>query len=505
MIIKMKKLSAWKRTEEVVILPVFKQGKGLVAHEMWETITQELPWVPAYVARHGFTGAFKESLVIPCGLTTGALMTLVVVGLGERNVFTTDRMRLAMATARKRVKEAKALSVACLPPEKLSAEDGSATDLWQAAFEGWLLAGYTFHTYKGKREPSLVTEEKGIEQATWYVTLGQLTQAEKGYEVAQITAAATATARDLVNTPSMDMTPAHMLSAAQAVAKGRVSLKTLDVEAMKELGMQAALAVGMGSEHKPVGAHFTYKPSGKIKKRIVLVGKAVTFDSGGLSLKPADGMMTMKIDMAGAATVIGVFQALASLSVNVEVHGVFLAVENMPSGGAYRPGDVVKAMNGKTIEVLNTDAEGRVTLADALSYTTTLEPDVVIDLATLTGACVVALGEEVAGIMGNDKRLIEKLTREGEATGEPLWELPLFPGYEDHVKSKIADVKNIGARGQAGTISAALFLQHFIGKYAWAHLDIAGPSYAEKESRSDTPYGGTGFGVRLLLRYLQSF
>lgn len=504
MTIKIKKITSWKRAEELTILPVFKQGKSFVAHAAWSEIVKELPGVAAYLARHAFTGVCKESILIPCGLHNGTSTSVVLVGLGERNAFTTDNMRLAMASARKRAKDAKVTSVACLLPEKLVAEDGSAVDLWQAACEGWMLAGYTFHTYKGKRE-NTPAEEQGVQEATWYVTAAQLTQAEKGCELGRVTAEATATARDLVNTPSMDMTPVHMLAAAQAVAKGRVSLKSLDVDAMRELGMYAALAVGMGSDHKPVGAHFIYKPSGASKKRIVLIGKAVTFDSGGLSIKPADGMMTMKIDMAGAATVIGVFQALASMQVNAEVHGVFLAVENMPSGGAYRPGDVVKAMNGKTIEVLNTDAEGRVTLADALSYATTLEPDVVIDLATLTGACVVALGEEVAGIMGNDKRLMEKLTREGERTGEPLWELPLFAGYEDHIKSKIADVKNIGSRGQAGTISAALFLQHFIGKYAWAHLDIAGPSYAEKESRSDTPYGGTGFGVRLLLRYLQSF
>jgi leucyl aminopeptidase len=187
------------------------------------------------------------------------------------------------------------------------------------------------------------------------------------------------------------------------------------------------------------------------------------------------------------------------------VHGIFLAVENMPSGSAYRPGDVIRAMNGTTIEVLNTDAEGRVVLADALSYAATFEPDVIIDLATLTGACIVALGEEIAGIMGNDRRLIEKLIASGEVAGDPLWELPMPTSYEEHVKSRIADIKNLGAKGQAGAIAGAMFLKHFIpAKTPWAHLDIAGPAYAEREFRPDQPPGGTGFGVRLLARYLQA-
>jgi leucyl aminopeptidase len=216
-------------------------------------------------------------------------------------------------------------------------------------------------------------------------------------------------------------------------------------------------------------------------------------------------MMTMKIDMAGAATVLGVFQALSNLNLDVEVHGIFLAVENMLSGKAYRPGDVVKAMNGVTIEVLNTDAEGRVTLADALSYAQTFEPDVIIDLATLTGACVVALGEEIAGIMSPNKKLSDQLLMSAKLAGESLWPLPLHEPYQELIKSKVADIKNIGGGRSGGAITAGLFLQHFVDpKTAWAHLDIAGPAYAEKETRPDVPFGGTGYGVRTLLRYLQS-
>ncbi|MDP3793619.1 MAG: leucyl aminopeptidase, partial [Candidatus Uhrbacteria bacterium] len=309
-----------------------------------------------------------------------------------------------------------------------------------------------------------------------------------------------------VNTPSMEMTPKKLAEVAQSLAKrgSGISIKILDAAKMEKLGMRAALAVGKGSQHAPVGMHLIYRPKGKIKKKIAVIGKAVTFDSGGLSLKPADGMMTMKCDMAGAAAVIGLFQALPDLAPNVEVHGIFLAVENMPSGTAYRPGDVVKAMNGTMIEVLNTDAEGRVTLADALSYAATLKPDVMIDLATLTGACVVALGEDISGLMSNDRKLAERLLLAAKQSGEGLWELPLFEPYQELIKSKVGDIKNIGGRS-AGAITAGLFLSHFVNKIPWAHLDIAGPAYIEKETRPDVPYGGSGSGVRLLARYLQGF
>jgi leucyl aminopeptidase len=214
-------------------------------------------------------------------------------------------------------------------------------------------------------------------------------------------------------------------------------------------------------------------------------------------------MMTMKMDMAGGASVIGLFRALADINVDAEVHGIFLAVENMPSGNAYRPGDVVRAMNGTTIEILNTDAEGRVVLADALCYAQTLEPDAIIDLATLTGACIVALGEDIAGLMTNDRKLADRILAAADESGEPVWELPMYTPYEEHVKSRIADIKNIGARGQAGTIAGAMFLKHFVGSTPWVHLDIAGPAYTERESRPDLPAGATGFGVRTLVRYLQ--
>jgi leucyl aminopeptidase len=246
-----------------------------------------------------------------------------------------------------------------------------------------------------------------------------------------------------------------------------------------------------------------YKPASRVRKKIALVGKAVTFDSGGLSLKPADYMTSMKIDMAGAADVIAVFSILSELAPKHEIHGIFGAVENMPSGSAIRPGDVVHALNKKSIEILNTDAEGRVTLADTLSFACKKKPDMIIDLATLTGACMVALGEEITGVMSNNPELANKILVAANAAGEKMWELPLEKNYRPLIKSDIADVKNIGGK-YGGALTAGLFLQEFVNKeIPWAHLDIAGPSFAERPINAFEQKGATGHGVRTLIEFIR--
>ncbi|MEI7512226.1 MAG: leucyl aminopeptidase [Candidatus Uhrbacteria bacterium] len=464
-------------------------------------------WLDAKLAAHVDAEALEGSLGEWFCFPTYGLMKakkIALLGLGERGSFETDLLRRAGAILLKRSKEAKAkhvsVSLMLCPLEKVGTREGV-----EAFVEGMLLASYGFHPYHKKHAEKHA--KTAIESMTFIEERkSSVLTFEKAMFEAGVLAEATCFARDLVNTPSEDMFPLRMAEIAQDLAASSklMSVKLLDKARMQELKMNAALAVARGSDHEPVGVHLIYKPKGTPKKRIVLVGKAVTFDSGGLSIKPADGMMTMKMDMGGAAAVLGLFKALPSLAPDLEVHGIFLAVENMPSGRAYRPGDVVHAMNGTTIEILNTDAEGRVVLADALSYASMLEPDIIIDLATLTGACIAALGEEIAGVMGNDHRLIEKLFQAGLVSGDPVWELPMPPSYEEHVKSKIADIKNLGMKGQAGTIAGAMFLKHFVPpKTPWAHLDIAGPAYAEREYRPDQPQGGTGFGVRLLARYLQ--
>jgi leucyl aminopeptidase len=259
--------------------------------------------------------------------------------------------------------------------------------------------------------------------------------------------------------------------------------------------------VNRGSAHPPVLVHLHYKPAGRPRRRLAFVGKGITFDSGGLSLKTADGMMTMKYDMAGAAVVFSLFHALARLRPPVEVHGLAPITENMPGHDAYKPGDVLRAANGKTIEVLNTDAEGRVVLSDALSFAAKLNVDEILDAATLTGAVSVALGRAYAALMSNDDGVAARLLRASEKSGEKVWRLPLEPSYKDHIRSKVADLKNIGNPGEAGTIIGGLFLQEFVGGKPWAHLDIAGCGWNADGSLWGAP-GATGVMARTFLHYI---
>jgi leucyl aminopeptidase len=271
------------------------------------------------------------------------------------------------------------------------------------------------------------------------------------------------------------------------------------IEAMKLAGL---LAVNRGSHEEPRFIKIRYQPARRPKKKIALIGKGITFDSGGLSLKPSKSMETMKLDMAGGAAVIGTMSCLPQLNLDIEVTGYVPTTDNLPGHNAQKPGDVIRYLNGKTIEVLNTDAEGRLILADALALAAEQKPDSMINLATLTGACVVALGPRVAGLFSNHQPLADALLRSAMDTGEKLWQLPLVKEYKDMIKSSVADIKNIGG-AHAGAITAALILQEFVGDVPWAHLDIAGPAFAESES-SLGPKGGTGFGVRTLVKFLTS-
>jgi len=300
----------------------------------------------------------------------------------------------------------------------------------------------------------------------------------------------------------------RLAQVAENIAKmagSSVRVRVYNREQCEKKKMGAFLAVAQGSDAEPRFIHLTYKPEGRAKKVIALVGKGVTFDSGGLSLKPGPYMETMKCDMAGAAAVLGTFATLARLKPKVEVHGIIPATENMVNGIAMRPGDVIKASNGKTIEVLNTDAEGRLILADGLHYASKLNPDYMIDLATLTGACVVALGEEVGAVMSNDDAFRGMVIDRAGTAGEKMWPIPLEPRYNALLESPIADLRNISTSRYGGSITAGLFLQNFVGEgIPWVHLDIAGPAFAERPLSSYIGKGGSGFGVRTLVELLRS-
>jgi leucyl aminopeptidase len=299
------------------------------------------------------------------------------------------------------------------------------------------------------------------------------------------------------------VTPSYLAARAEEIAKaGRLSVRVLEQADCAKLAMGAYLGVAQGSQEPPKFIHLRYTPAGRPRRRVAVVGKGITFDSGGLDLKSADGMLRMKDDMSGAAAVLGIFQALPRLKLPIEVHGLIAATENMPSGTAQRPGDIVRAMNGLTIEIGNTDAEGRLTLADALAYAAQeTKPDEMIDMATLTGAVVIALGQGISGVFASDDGLARRVLAAAETAGERMWRLPLHEEYKDGIKSDVADLNNVSSQRGGGAIVAGLFMRDFTAGIPWAHLDIAGTAFAEREHALG-PKGATGAAVRTVLAYL---
>ena len=312
--------------------------------------------------------------------------------------------------------------------------------------------------------------------------------------------------RDISNLPSKDCTPLQLASRAKKISSNRPLKTTIfNTDKLKKLGFGGLLGVASGSQQPPCFIIMEYNGGKRGEKPVVFVGKTITFDTGGISIKPSPSMDEMKHDKSGGATVMALMQAVADLKLPVNVIGLMPATENMPSGSAYKPGDVITFYNKKTAEILNTDAEGRVILADALSYAQNYKPRMIIDFATLTGACIIALGTAVSGLLGNDKKIINSLFESGERTGEKVWELPLTKDYKKLIQSDIADIKNIGGRG-AGTITAAAFLSHFVGNYPWAHLDIAGTAWTQEGTpkKSYIKKGATGVGVLLSIDFLRN-
>lgn len=371
----------------------------------------------------------------------------------------------------------------------------------RSLMEGCCLGGYRFENYldRERRLPDSLIEV-GLVAPSRRGSKKLMAAMERG----AIAAEATALARDLVNEPPNVATPPYMRELAERLSRDHgLELTVLDADELQKRGMGCLLAVGQGSAHPTYLVHLTYRPEGKPRSRVALVGKCLTFDSGGLCIKTAAGMLEMKTDMGGAAAVLGTLVGAARLGLPIELHAIFAATENMTGGAAYRVGDVLTAANGKTVEVINTDAEGRLTLADALVYAGELEPDLLIDVATLTGACVVALGKEYTGVFTPSDRLARQLARAGESSGDLMWRLPLADEYKPLIKGTISDLKNAGGRW-AGATTAGLFLQEFVPRRStWAHLDIAGPAFTDKEAGYRSK-GATGAPVRALLELLET-
>jgi len=415
--------------------------------------------------------------------------TIVLLGLGATPGV--DAFRRAGARGRQEAERARARRVQAWLGT--AAKDAAVP----AAFcEGFVLAGYRFRRYTSTPAGRVTTQSLAVRS--------DVLPTAAGFEdaLAYVRAAVTEVfrVRDLVNEPPSVATPRYLAAQAEALAREVKGLEaeTWDPKRLAREELNGILAVSRGSREEPRLITLRWAPSGA-QRKVALVGKAVTFDSGGLSLKPPKSMETMKYDMAGGAAVMGAVAAAARLRLPVEVTAYIPATENLPGGQAQKPGDVIRFANGRTVEVLNTDAEGRLILADALIVASRTRPDAIVDLATLTGACRVALGPLFAAVMGNQQPLVDALIDAGKRAGEPLWQLPLVQEYREDLKSPIADLKNVG--GEAGSIIGGLFLQSFVDGAPWAHLDIAGPAFTEKDL-PQAPRGGTGFGVRLLLRYL---
>ncbi|HEX2039328.1 MAG TPA: leucyl aminopeptidase [Acidimicrobiales bacterium] len=438
-----------------------------------------------YLERIGFEAKAGQSQVLPAD--DGSVV--VAVGMGEREQVDDEAWRKAGAAVADAAGRFADVAVALPRAEGVGAAGALA--------EGLGLAAYRYSTYKSD-PPACRIERVSI-------VGGGATRLQAALDRAASVVSAVAMARDLVNEPAGSLSPSRLAEVAVEVGKAAgLQVRVLDENQLARERMGALLGVGMGSSQPPRLIEMRYEPEGRARGHVALVGKGITFDSGGLSIKTADGMMTMKTDMSGGAAVVATMSVLRALGVRTRVTGIVPAAENMPSGSAIRPGDVLRARNGRTIEVLNTDAEGRLVLADGLSLAVEAGPDAIIDIATLTGAQVVALGKKIAAVIGNDDALVEQVRDAAERAGEPAWPLPLADDYRSHIESEVADVKNMGNPGQAGTIIGGLFLKEFVGDVPWAHLDIAGPARADKDE-GYLRQGGTGFGVRTLVELVSSW
>jgi leucyl aminopeptidase len=451
--------------------------------------------IQALLEARGFSGKTGEAVALP---TLGRLpaATLLLIGLGERDKLDAETLRRAGGTL---VREARGArhAVTTLP----QALAGNQTAGVRAVTEAVLLAAYRFDRYKADNGDGGAKRSR-LERLELLAGEGPEREAlERALAAGRARAAATNLARDLVNTPANDLHPADLAAAAVRAVDGKdVTVTVKDEVELAAEGFGGIVGVGQGAANPPRLVELRYEPEGA-RGRVVLVGKGITFDSGGLSLKSPDGMITMKTDMSGAAAVIAVMSALRELGVQVAVTGYLATAENMPSGMALRPGDVLKMKNGKTVEVLNTDAEGRLVMADALALGATAQPDAIVDVATLTGACVIALGKRYAGLMSNDDDLAAELLEAAGTAGERAWRLPLPEEYRKDLDSDVADLKNVGGR-DGGALVAGLFLQEFVDGRPWAHLDIAGPARRDSED-GYLGKGASGAAVRTLLSWLE--
>jgi leucyl aminopeptidase len=479
---------------QAIILSLFEDSKKLsgIALEI-DKISGGL--ISELISNGDFEAKHSQISII---YTRGSLPAkrIALVGLGKQSEFNLEKLRAAFASVMRHLRNMNVKEAAT--SVNLNLIPGKKEQVVQALAEGSLLGLYQYTPFKTVGREEL----KEMNELNIIAAEKDFSLVEAAVKKARIITDAVYFVRDLISAPANEMTPSIMAQKAREIAgRKNVSCKVLDKEKMKEMGMNALLAVASGSHEEPKFVILEYAGGKKKAPPIVLVGKGLTFDSGGISIKPAEKMDEMKSDMSGGAAVMGAIMAAADLKLPLNITGLIPATENLPGGSAYKPGDILKSYSGITIEVLNTDAEGRLILADALAYASEFKPEAVIDLATLTGACIVALGDDVIGMLGTDDKLKKEIEKAAQATGELVWELPLWEIYHELIKSDIADYKNAGGRS-AGTITAAAFLSKFVGDYPWVHLDIAGPAWTNKD-KAYIPKGAAGIAVRLLVEFLR--
>jgi leucyl aminopeptidase len=479
-----------KAQTALLVIGEFENGKDILGSKFIDhTIKAAIAEV---IQNNEFKSTFGSCLMLHL-IGRGPIRKIMLMGLGKREKFTNEKARVV---AGKAALEARKLSIDELIVIPFSKVDDS---LIEAISEGLYLSLYSFQKYKTNHRDA--SSEPGV------ATILVESDSERFQKIADktsLTTQAVEYTRDISNLPPNECAPGQIAKFALALEEFGIKVTILERYEMESIGLNGIVSVGRGSNNPPKLIVMEYHRAPNSKKPYLLVGKAVTFDTGGISLKPGDKMEEMKFDKCGGCAVLGILKAIALLDLKINVIGIVPSVENMPSSSSYRPGEIITMYNGKTVEVLNTDAEGRIILADAIAYgISKFEPKEIIDLATLTGAAIIALGANVAALIGSNEKLKAKLLQASEKTGERIWELPLFEEYNEQIKSSVADLKNIGGR-PGGAITAAAFLSNFTNDVPWVHLDIAGTAWTQDGTydKSYNPKGATGFGVRTVIKYL---
>ena len=484
-----------KQRVDVIVVNLFTESKKKILEQ---TAKHSLPdSIQQAIKLNDFTGAFGQTQLHYTS-PKSPFKRVLLVGLGNPKKFDLERARRIAAVSLRELNTMGVSSVATTLAS-IPQNDQSLQNLVQAFTEGSFLTHYRFEPHRSKQA------SKGVQKITLLVTEDkELNETKRGLRIGKYVSEGTILARNLVNQPANIITPLALANVAKDLAKKNNSMRCriLNTRSLERLGMGALLSVGQGSRNSP---HFIIIDlNSNLKSRpLIFVGKGITFDSGGLSLKSVSGIRTMKYDMAGAGAVIGAMSALSNLNLKQRIIALIPTAENMPDGKSFRPGDVVKTLSGKTIEIISTDAEGRLILADALTYAQKFDPCAVIDLATLTGASITALGHHAACLFSSDDLLANRLIKSGEETHEKLWRLPLWPEYRKQIEGEVADLKNSGG-SPGGANTAAALLHEFADGYAWAHIDIAGTATSE-QSKYYITKGGVGYGVRLLTHFAQTW